>query len=80
MDNAQEIRDIITQLQELQAQQSELLEHLEQLSEGDDNNNAPPQAAAAAAPGRYQTPRIVTESGYKRHKFPAGDPIFVIGN
>ena len=79
-DNTQEIQDIVTHLQELLAQQSEILEHLKQLSVGDNDTNAPPQAAAAAVPGRYWTPQIVTESGYKRDKFPARDPVFVIGN
>ncbi len=39
MNNDQEIKDIIAQLQQLQIQESELLQQLEQLSEGNNNNN-----------------------------------------
>jgi hypothetical protein len=43
MSDVQEIKDIVTQLQRLQIQQSDLLQRLEQLSEGDKKGVKTPQ-------------------------------------
>ena len=48
MNNAQEIQDIVNQLQQLQTQESDLLQRLEQLNGGiKNNNNVPPTPPAA---------------------------------
>ena len=47
MNNSQEIRDIVTQLQRLQIQESELLLCLEQRSEDNNSNNNARQQASA---------------------------------
>ena len=69
--NILEIQDIITQLDELQTQQSVLIERLGQLTSAD--GILPAEAPA-------EPTRTITESGYKRDLFPDGEPVLIIGN
>jgi ribosomal protein S18 len=68
MSDVQEIKDIVTQLQRLQIQQSDLLQRLEQLSEGDKKSTKPQKQVSAArelAIGdlvRIKNPRLLQPS------------------
>jgi hypothetical protein len=68
-DTAPEIEDIVLQLVNLQAQEFALLGRLRILTATGDIEDA--------APGN---PRIVTATGYERDEFPAGEPVFAIGD
>ena len=69
--NTLEIQGIIAQLDELQTQQSVLIERLGQLTSADGN-------LPVAAPD--EPTRAITESGYECDLFPDGAPVLVIGN
>ena len=57
MNNAQEIQDIVNQLQQLQTQESDLLQRLEQLNGGTNNNNNVP-SHTATTPAERELPTV----------------------
>ena len=71
--NTLEIQEIVEQLNELQTQQSVLIERLGQLTSA----NIPPAEASEASD---EPTRTITESGYERDLFPASIPVLIIGN
>jgi hypothetical protein len=73
-DNTQEIQEIVSQLQELQLQESELLERLAQLSDGVSHNDIRTQGDTV------NTLTLSIHPKRLRDKIHIKDPIFVIGN
>ena len=73
--NTLEIQEIVEQLDELQTQQSVLIERLGQLTSA---NGVPPAEEASEASD--EPTRTITESGYERDLFPASIPVLIIGN
>ena len=71
--NTLEIQEIVEQLNELQTQQSVLIERLGQLTSA----NIP---SAEASEASDEPTRTITESGYERDLFPASIPVLIIGN
>ncbi len=72
--NTLEIQEIVAQLDELQTQQSVLIERLGQLTSA--NGILPAEASEASD----EPTRTITESGYERDLFPASIPVLIIGN
>jgi hypothetical protein len=77
--NTLEIQEIVEQLNELQTQQSVLIERLGQLTSA----NIPPAEAsipsAEASEASDEPTRTITESGYERDLFPASIPVLIVG-
>ena len=91
MNKDEVIKDIVTQLEQLQIQQSDLLQHLGRLSENDNNNNSTtvsPVAARAFAvgdnvrirnPGRLQpSAGTITKIGRSRITVEANNGVKIL--